>query len=117
MSYNIDSVTIVSGELRIDPLKLYEARKVVHALADRMGAVPECAWIDQHTDCDKPIDADWHGEWSGSTLPAWIKSLEYTTGTAEIVLCWEGGDSFTGYIVDNGIVTKGELVQRVVAKP
>lgn len=54
----------------------------------------------------------WRGEFSGSTYDALIeKVLPLTSGSADIVFTWEGGDSFTGIRVRNGIVTRHKVVR------
>ena len=51
----------------------------------------------------------WTGEWSGHSLGVYERALALLVGTAEIVLIWEGGECFSGYRVDNGVVTRCEV--------
>ena len=42
--------------------------------------------------------------------------LALTDGVAALLLCWEGGDRYTGLLVNHGEVTEGRVVQTVVPK-
>lgn len=108
MSYNIDSQEIVRGSLEIDPVKA----RAWHA--KHKDDVPECSFVDPHFECYPGTDDIapftkpwWYGEGSGNTEELYQQALaELTKGDADIVLTWEGGDSFTGLRVKNGVVTE-----------
>lgn len=52
----------------------------------------------------------WYGEGSGNNFDSLKAALSYTRGTAELLLCWEGGDSYGGLRVVNGVVTAHKIV-------
>ena len=123
MSYNVDSASVLEGQLWISregqewlsgdtcedslpevtpewesPQPNYTAEE--QALVERGYAkIPNCKlW--------------WHGGGSGNAVHegTWEKFLRYTVGSADILLTWEGGDSFSGYRVVDGVVTEHEVV-------
>ena len=49
------------------------------------------------------------GEFSGNSEDALLAALQKTKGSAELLLTWEGGDSFTGLRVVDGKVTKHDI--------
>lgn len=59
-------------------------------------------------------DLGWYGEWSGRSyrdvLP---KVLAKTKGAADLLFVWEGGDSFTGLRVKDGVVVEKRVVIRL----
>lgn len=111
MSYNIDSSAYLSGgPLVIGGADIIALRKGQLAEGNFLteGVLPENP--DPATDYE--ITAPWwYGNWSGRTLDAFIAALEVTSGEADILLTWEGGDSFTGLRVRNGVVTRHKVVQ------
>lgn len=126
MSYNIDSIDIVSGELQITPLALLRFAREVEADPD--GYLPEGMSDALHVAVDggrdrgfmdgcKIVRIPWYGEGSGNTELRLRDFLGRCDGTAALLLCWEGGDSYTGLIVSDGEVTDGDVVQTVVPKP
>ena len=95
MSYNIDTIEVVSGALTLTE----EAREAaLAAIADR----PEGNFLDYAT----LPRVRWCGDWSGHTLPELKRALTYTRGTADLALIWEGGDSVSGIRVVEGAVTE-----------
>lgn len=64
----------------------------------------------------KLANLPWYGEGSGRSEPILREFLALTAGTAAILLCWEGGESYTGLIVENGDVYEGEVTQTVRRK-
>jgi hypothetical protein len=109
MSYNIDSVTYI-GATRLTITK--------EALAEAEAAVPEddraeCTFIHEldpeaeKSTIEKPW---WYGQWSGRNFEGFMKALSFTQGIAGLVVCWEGGDSYTGLLVVNGKVTKHAVI-------
>lgn len=62
---------------------------------------------------DYPIEASrlWSGEWSGNSYDVLVeKILPVTSGSADIILTWEGGDAHSGVRVRDGVVTKHKVV-------
>lgn len=55
----------------------------------------------------------WCGEGSGSTYCLLLEFLSKTLGRADLIICWEGGDSFTGLRVQDGTVTEHEVVKEL----
>ena len=114
MSYNVTAIDIVSGELRITAaasaaVLARAGDDLCETMADYRG------WHRFYVRRDDTVRRiPFGGEWSGRCVPTLISFLEACTGTAEIVLCWEGGDSYTGYKVADGVVTEGDVVLTVV---
>lgn len=109
MSYNVDTIDVVAGELTITKMNLMRAQSAVPQ-EDR----PEVCWLDE-TEVDwrsyrTPVRLTWEGEGSGPTWLAFKRSLLFTSGQADLVVCWEGGDSYTGLRVNNGLVTEHEVI-------
>lgn len=99
MSYNIDSVRVVAGGLRIEP-------ETFAALRDAIEDMPECnPWEDpdHFTDPEKPY-IWWHGEGSGHTSDGLRMILAATTGRALVRIVWEGGDRVVHMRVTDGLV-------------
>ncbi len=121
MSYNIDTIHVLSGQLS---LRAADARKLVR---DESG--PEDCFIEDLEDIvhgdevPKIIDLDmnnfrWRGEGSGNSweeyfLPDVVPLLR---GEAELVVVWEGGDSFGGIRIKNGKATEHEVVHSLGKK-
>jgi len=122
MSYNIDSVTLITSER---PLTM--TREAVEKWRSRQdGDVPEtfestmaAAWaiavlrdrpIDEAVDITKTFT--WAGEWSGPTYNdgALAEFAADTTGDASYLLTWAGGDSLTGLRIVDGKAYEHELV-------
>ena len=114
MSYNVTAIDIVSGELRITAaasaaVLARAGDDLCETMADYRG------WRRFYVRPDDTVRRiPFGGEWSGRCVPTLISFLEACTGTAELVLCWEGGDSYTGYKVADGVVTEGDVVLTVV---
>jgi hypothetical protein len=110
MSYNIDSIETLSGSLEIHASDL---------AVDQREWPPEDNFIEdvQRQSGDGPFGwlpikrLAWSGEGSGSTEPLLKTLLSKTRGSAEFILCWEGGDSFSGLRVIDGVVTEHEVIQ------
>jgi hypothetical protein len=52
----------------------------------------------------------WYGEGSGSTMETLTgKILPSTLGCADILFTWEGGDSHSGLIVNDGKVIEADV--------
>lgn len=109
MSYNIDTIDIIGGT------GLFIARSALDAFNATADA-PE-AWEGDYgtMPCEAPgllrfTTIPWHGEGSGRSLDSLIALLGQTYGSADLLLCWEGGDSYGGLRVINGIVTRHKIV-------
>ena len=114
MSYNVTAIDIVSGELRItEAASAAVFARAGEDLCEMMSDYRGCRGLYVRRD-DTVRRIPFGGEWSGRCVPTLIRFLEACTGAAEIVLCWEGGDSYTGYKVADGVVTEGEVVLTVV---
>jgi hypothetical protein len=95
MSYNIDSIHIVKGGLRCDR-GTFEGLK-----AEFEDNLPECCFLHGEFEGDvleftEGSTFEFCGSGSGrqeKVLSDILRSLE---GSADLVLVWEGGDSFTG---------------------
>ena len=114
MSYNVTAIDIVSGELRITAAA--SASVLARAGDDLCETMSDYrGWRRFYVLRDDTVRRiPFGGEWSGRCVPTLISFLEACTGTAELVLCWEGGDSYTGYKVADGVVTEGDVVLTVV---
>jgi len=106
MSYNIDSVSYISGELSVD-------RKRAFDYEDEHGdELPEDCFI-YNVSGKFPENValkyiTWQGEHSGD-LDEFKRALAITTGRAELLVCWEGGDRYTGLEVVDGVVTEKKV--------
>lgn len=109
MSYNIDSVRVLK-------LDAWMKASDVHRLA-KILELPERSFFRAaiESDADETGNIrlksfDWYGEWSGHSY-AEIKDTiaPFIHGTVEAVFCWEGGDSFTGLIINDGVVTECDV--------
>lgn len=118
MSYDINSIDIVSGQLQITPAGLLR-------FAQEVEADPGLYLPEGMEDLKSPGDfldgctltrVPWYGEGSGRSEPLLREFLSRCDGEAALLLCWEGGDSYTGLIVRHGNVTDGAVVQTVVPK-
>jgi hypothetical protein len=118
MSYNIDSHDIQRNEggriLAKDVARLLSERyesdlPESHFLQDLEGVEPDA-------DGYVPIkDLYYSGEGSGRAYPFLLKKvLPKTRGTLEAVYYWEGGDSMSGLMVEDGVVTECEVEVRLV---
>lgn len=115
MSYNIDAIEILTGELHISREDLLVALKSIEGLPETaLDCLEDPAFYhDEATERLKIVP--WTCEGSGHAseeLPAFLGACK---GPATLLLTWEGGDDFSGYIVDaEGGVTEGLVVQTVV---
>ncbi len=80
MGYNITSVDYING-------RLYMTESVRSQLEEKLN-LPESCFLQEQL----------------------YEALSHTTGSADLLLTWEGGDSHTGIRVVNGKVTKHEVV-------
>lgn len=133
MSYNIDTIKVVAADsfriARADfdrmRLKLSKADRVpggnvFDQLLPEDGRPVDCEQIGKYGDTGWSFAAGasfwWYGEWSGHCLDALKELLSEFTGSADLVICWEGGDSFLGLRVKDGRVTEHHVVQALGAE-
>jgi hypothetical protein len=114
MSYNIDKVRYLKGSLRIT----WDAVSKFSLRLEKQGIhLPESNFIDaafQECEVDGEIEIDvprWCGEGSGRSYDLFKEALSLTTGVANLLIIWEGGDSITGLRVVNGTVEVKNVVQ------
>ena len=102
MSYNIDNVCYLSGKLFI------RAGTLNRLWREHYNHLPEDCFL---TDLDGEdgevlvIECPtWRAESSGASFDLFQQVLSQTTGEADILVCWEGGDKYTGLRVRDGKV-------------
>jgi hypothetical protein len=116
MSYNVDDVSYLSGQLTI-------GRKVARVFMEEHERLPDINPL-EYGDIDLsdslPDDEQlplahphWNGEGSGHGIEDFEALLSLTKGTADLLLVWEGGDTFTGYRVTDGKVEEKEVLIRL----
>ena len=116
MPYNISTIDMVEGHLEITPTR---ALRWADALPGGIDNLPE-GMVDMLNDPAFYMDGcrfkciPWTGEGSGRTEGELRAFLAICDGSAKLLLCWEGGDAYTGLLVENGTVTEGRVVQTVV---
>jgi hypothetical protein len=111
VSYNITQIDIVEGVLQCTPARLKR-------FADQAEYLPEgfndAVVRGELLDGCEVRHVPWWGEGSGRSYDDLLTFLRLCDGRAALLICWEGGDSYSGLIVDNGTVTDGKVVQTVV---
>lgn len=110
MSYDIDSIDYLSGELKL-PVPVYLPNLGIDYLPEGCFLLHPEETMDGHT--IKKLW--WHGEGSGNGFEDFKKILACTVGEADLLICWEGGDSYTGLRVTNGKVVEHEVVHALGA--
>lgn len=106
MAYNIDSIDYISGSLSLSPGM---RTRLLGELGDER---PEGCFLDEAR-CWQGQRLRWpwwHGVWSGHCWDSLKRVLAAMDGAADFVVCWEGGDSYTGLRVVDGTVTEHEVV-------
>ncbi len=105
MSYNIDHAEYIKGELWINAQK---ARELYMQFEDDL---PEGNFFNdldimEKGDGNTPIEHfQWYGERSGYAYENCLfEILKHTTGHAQLLFVWEGGDSQTALDVKDGVV-------------
>lgn len=110
MSYACTGADYLRGKLFID-------RETGIQLLDEMSDdLPESNLLDFVTEGPLGLveikSPTWCHTGSNRNFPDdYIKVLRKTTGHADIMLTWEGGDRFSGFRVRDGVVTQHEVVQ------
>lgn len=111
MSYDIDGVRYISGELTIGRDKAINFRDTHE---DRL---PEDTFLHDVSLRDpEPFvikNPSWCGEGSGRSFDLFKRALALTQGEADILLTWEGDGSFTGLRVRDGVVTEHKVKFRL----
>lgn len=113
MSYNIDTVEYLKGQLFITREKAAE-------LIDKYkGEWPECCFLDDMNFTpgldNIPIKYPyWCHEGSGSSYDQYLDVLTFTNGKADILLVWEGGDTISGLTVRDGVVKEKNVKFKLV---
>ena len=102
MSYNIDMVEIIA---RSDD---FGATRAAIEEMDRLdGHSAECSVIDDQW--FRLTRVEWCGEGSGTSYAKFKRALALCTGSADLLLTWEGGDSHDGLRISDGKVTEHEV--------
>jgi hypothetical protein len=120
MSYNVDSVDYIPGT---GPLTIHKD-VITEEKARSIDGRPECSFID-YEDARDDLSVGgmwsirypwWFGEGSGRTTEELERILSRTKGDADLILCWECGDSYTGYRVRDGKVTRHKVIMSLGEK-
>ncbi len=100
MSYNIDTVKATLVNARIAEM-LDDARALVNAgKGDEEMAL---------------TDFQWQGEWSGNSMDFFKREVApKIKGSVEAIFTWEGGDSVSGMLIEDGVVTECEVEMKIV---
>lgn len=125
MSYNVDTTDYLSGSLT---MTVAECRRLASKYD---GDLPECCFLDldedegdglaDHNIIEISAPDMWSGSGSGRALidkpgrlsPMAAEIFAATRGEADILFTWEGGDSFTGLRVRDGVVTFHEVEMKL----
>ena len=105
MSYNIDTVFYISGSLGFTHAKWCKA-----VVIEKEKDTAEDTLLTDYAGGGPIQRPTWMGEGSGSTYETFLEILALTSGTAELLVCWEGGDEFGGIRVDKGKVTEHTVI-------
>lgn len=111
MSYNVDNSEYLCGKLYLDRAK-------VDAFIEEHGTLPESNFIEDASAIGPDgeiVHLWWTGAWSGYSVENgdFVAALALTTGEADILLTWEGGDSVTGYRVKDGVAIEYTVETRL----
>jgi hypothetical protein len=127
MSYNISGIEIVASNGFCITREAWE--RIGEAL-DEQELLPEGHIFDddwfvagfdgkpgaKETDAGEifPKTFWWHGEGSGGCFDALVADLlPAFKGSADLVVIWEGGDSFSGLRVKDGLVVRHKVVMQL----
>ena len=117
MSYNCDSIEYISGKLSI------KRSVAVEALQKHADELPESDFISEAVSSSDGLEPDsiieienpwWGGEGSGRSYVLFKELLSLTTGAADLLLTWEGGDSINGLRVSEGNVHEKKVKHTLV---
>lgn len=112
MSYNIDSIDYI-GDDRLAISGEQFARLALNVPRKDRPAGDFISDLKEDEPSQVLHRISWQGECSGYTFHLFIHALSLTTGKAELVICWEGVDSYTGLRIVDGKVTKHKIVMRL----
>ena len=108
MSYNIDTVHILSGKLSI---KTSDVRKLLKKYEE---VLPEDCFLSDLDDEGKVVDIRslaWQGTGSGNSFEIFEKFVvPCLIGKAVVQFIWEGGDSTEVIRIRDGKMTQGRMV-------
>lgn len=111
MPYNVSSSNYLSGKLIISEQNVIEGRKWDLPGGNLLEL--DNLKIIEPTDMFTILELWWYGEGSGTYLDTLEAILKHTKGEADILLCFEGGDSYKGYRVKDGKVTEMDVIIRL----
>lgn len=107
MSYNIDSIDVIYS-------KGFAIGNRYEELAETLASdLPELSVFYDDWNIDRGFW--WNGEGSGRSYPLLKEVLASFNGEADLVLTWEGGDSFSGLRLRDHKVTEHEVVMSLGA--
>ena len=114
MSYNIDSTRIVKldAHIRVTDVARYA----------NYDDIPEGDFLEDLVNETPDTEGfvrlkrfDWYGEGSGRGFDFLVKVLApLIRGEVEVVFTWEGGDSFSGLLIRDGVVAQCEVELRCI---
>ncbi len=110
MGYYYTSAKVVAGELQITPAGIARFGREVKERPDGfedMIADPS-GYLDGFRVRSIPSGDECSGD---DYLREFLRRCD---GEARVLVCWEGGDSYSGLIVKDGRVTEGRVVHTVV---
>lgn len=112
MSYNIGSIAIVASDgFRVSIAALAQIRAEFTHVPDGNMFDNSVCWEPAVDDGYRyPKWISWHGEGSGSLYDDLLRVLALFEGSADLVLTWESGDSFSGLRVKDGVVTRHKVL-------
>ena len=105
MAYNISSIKIIDG----GPLVMSEA---AHQRYSKHPEGPCDALVHGASPAPglpgfvKLYRIEWHGGGPDRSAPLLREALSHTMGSADLLLCWERGDDYTGLRVRDGVVVE-----------
>ncbi len=115
MSHDITAIRVIRTNLRISKKNYRRALGVRRPEANPLTTISEGDFVDGFA----KVEMDWVGEGAGNrfhdgSFDAFVRYLE---GEAELVLVWEGGDSFSGIRICDGVATRSEVQFSLVDAP
>lgn len=116
MSYNVDSIDIISksddfGITQFELEQFFSGEEddyLCEVFPEDVGDLAEDI---------ASKNFPYSGESSGHNFETLKRLLAKFTGSAEMVVCWEGGDSYSGLRVRNGVVTEPAVMMALVPEP
>lgn len=117
MSYNCSNIKIISNNNFRIKISAYDKLDDDINISSNL---PEFSLFEKTWVSDQTIDNEfiyvkniyWCMEYSGQSWDIFLnKVLPAFEGQADLICIWEGGKDITGYRVDNGKVSKREVIQ------